>query len=75
MEDPIGYSFYIEQYNVIGIVEENKSVIKFFDANTYSKLKVFIDLKDVQSNMDLMEFSKLNEKANLYLLKQEEEKK
>ena len=75
LEDPIGYSFYIEQYNVIGIVEENKSVIKFFDANTYSKLKVFIDLKDVQSNMDLMEFSKLNEKANLYLLKQEEEKK
>ena len=75
LEDPIGYSFYIEQYNVIGIVEENKSVIKFFDANTYSKLKVFIDLKDVQSNVDLMEFSKLNEKANLYLLKQEEEKK
>ena len=75
LNDSISYSFYIEKFNVIGIVEENKSVIKFFDANSYNKLKVYIDIKDIQSNIDLVEFSKLNEKANIYLMKQEEEKK
>ena len=29
LEDSISYSFYIEKFNVIGIVEENKSIIKF----------------------------------------------
>ena len=38
--------FFIEKFNVIGVVEENKSIIKFFDVKTYEKLRVFIDLKD-----------------------------
>ena len=69
LNDSISYSFYIEKFNVLGIVEENKSVIKFFDANSYNKLKVYIDIKDIQPNVDLVEFSKLNEKANRYLMK------
>ena len=73
--DNISYSFFIEKYNILGVVEENKSIIKFFDAKTYEKKKVFIDLNDIQPNVDLFEFSKLNEKANLNLLKEEEEKK
>ena len=75
ISDVISYSFFIEKFNVIGIVEENKSVIKFFDAKTYQKLRVFIDLKEIQPNVDLVEFSRLNGKANLYLLKEQEEKK
>ena len=75
LNDTISYSFFIEKFNVIGIVEENQSVMKFFDAKTSQKLRVSIDLKDIQPNVDLVEFSKLNEKANLYLLKEEEEKR
>ena len=75
LNDSIAYSFFIEKFNIIGVVEENKSIIKFFEAKTYEKLRIFIDLKDIQSNVDLVQFSKLNEKANLNLLKEEEEKK
>ena len=75
LTDSISYSFFIEKYNIFGVVEENKSVIKFFDSKTYEKKRVYIDLNDVQPNVDLLEFSKLNEKANLHLIKEEEEKK
>ena len=76
INESIAYSFYIEKFNVIGIVEENKSYIKFFDANTCKKnKKYYIDLREVQTNVDLVEYSILNEKANRLLLKEEEEKK
>ena len=71
----ISYSFFIEKFSILGVVEENKSIIKFFDAKTYEKKNIFIDLNDIQPNVDLVEFSKLNEKANINLLKEEEEKK
>ena len=73
--DPVVYAFYIEKHNVLGIVEENKSVVKFFDGKTCKRLKTSIDLKDIQQSVDLVEFSKLNEKANRNLIKEEEDKK
>ena len=75
LNDTISYSFFIEKYNILGVVEENKSIIKFFDAKTYEKKRIYIDLNDIQPNVDLVQFSILNEKANLNLLKEEEEKK
>ena len=69
------YAFYIEKYNVLGIVEENKSMVKFFDGKTCKRLKTSIDLKDIQQSVDLVEFSKLNEKANRNIIKEEEDKK
>lgn len=75
MNEFITNSFYIEKYNAIGIVEENKSYIKFYNANTCEKLRHYIDIKEIQGNIDLLQFSILNEKANRYLIKQEEEKK
>ena len=71
----ISNSFYIEKYNAIGIVEENNSYIKFYNAITYEKLRHYIDLKEIEGNIDLLQFSILNEKANRYLIKEEEEKK
>jgi len=71
----ISNSFYIEKYNAIGIVEENKSYIRFYNASTCEKLRHYIDLKEIQGNIDLLQFSILNEKANRYLVKEEEEKK
>ena len=73
--EPIVYSFYIEKHNVLGIVEENKSIIKFIDGITCKKLKATLDLKDIQNSVDLVEFGKLNDKANKILIKQEEDKK
>ena len=75
LSEQIVYAFYIDKYNVLGVVEENKSVIKFFDGKTCAKLKTTIDLKDIQKSVDLVEFNKLKEKANKNLLKQEEDKK
>ena len=75
LSDPVVYAFYIEKHNVLGIVEENKSVVKFFDGKTCKRLKTSIDLKDIQQSVDLVEFSKLNEKANRNIIKEEEEKK
>ena len=68
-------SFYIEKYNAIGIVEENKSYIKFYNASTCEKLRHYIDIKEIQENIDLLQFSILNEKAKRHLIKEEEEKK
>ena len=75
LKDQIVYAFYIEKYNVLGLIEENKSVIKFFDGKTCTKLKPTIDLKDIQKSVDFVEFNKLKEKAEKILLKEEEEKK
>ena len=75
LSDQVVYAFYIEKHNVLGVVEENRSVIKFFDGKTCKRLKTSIDLKDIQQSVDLVEFSKLNEKANRNLLKEVEDKK
>ena len=73
--EQIVYAFYIEKYNVLGLIEENKSVIKFFDGKTCTKLKPTIELKDIQKSIDLVEFNILKDKAEKNILKEEEEKK
>ena len=75
LSEQVVYAFYIEKHNVLGVVEENKSVVKFFDGKTCKRLKTSIDLKDIQQSVDLVEFSKLNEKANRNIIKEEEDKK
>ena len=75
LTEQIFYAFYIEKHNTLGVVEENKSVIKFFDAKTCNKLKTYIDLNEVQQSVDFVEFNRLKEKADKNLLKEEEEKK
>ena len=74
-KDQISYSFFIEKHNALGVVEDNKSVIKFYDGKTCNKLKAFIDLKEIQKSIDFVEVKKLNEKSKKNLLKQEEDKK
>ena len=75
LTEQIVYAFYIEKHNSLGIVEENKSVIKFFDGKTCAKLKTYIDLKDIQKNIDLVEIIKLNEKAKKKYIKTRRRKK
>ena len=75
LTEQIAHTFYIEKYNALGVVEDNKSLIKFFDGKSCTRLKINIDLKDIQKSVDFVEFNKLKEKAKNILLKQEEEKK
>ena len=56
----ISYTFYIEKYNLLGVVQEGKSVINFYDANTFKRLKTYIDLKDIQHEIDELEMNELD---------------
>ena len=75
LTEMVTFAFFIEKYNVIGVVQEGKSTILFFDVKKCKKLKCFIDLKDIQGVVDILEFSELNNKAETILEKEEEEKK
>jgi hypothetical protein len=63
--DNIAYAFYVEKYNLIGIVDDLKFIISFYDANTFQKLKCFIDIKEIQKDIDDLDDKELEERANL----------
>ena len=75
LTEMISYAFFIEKYNVIGIVQECKSTILFFDVKKYTKIKCSIDIKDVQGMVDVIQFGELSKKAERILAKEEESKK
>ena len=75
LSEVISYAFFIEKYNVIGVVQEGKSTILFFEVKKCKKLKCYIDLKDIQGMVDIIEFTELNKKAVRILAKEEENKK
>jgi hypothetical protein len=63
-QDNISYAFSIEKYNLLGIVEEGKCVIEFYDANNFKKLDNKIDLHNIQKDIDELEDNLLLEKTN-----------
>ena len=73
--DLITHAFYIEKYNIIGIVVEGRSQITFYDGDTCKKTKTYIDIKETQSKIDKLEINLLEKRAEEVLLKKEEEKK
>ena len=75
LSEMVTFAFFIEKYNVVGVVQEGKSTINFFDVKKCNKLKCQIDLRDIQGVVDILEFSELNNKAEMILEKEEEEKK
>ena len=70
--DIVSHAFYIEKYNLIGIVIEGKSYILFYDAENCKKQKAFIDVKETQQKIDEMKLKELAEKAKEKLEKEEE---
>ena len=58
--ETISNMFYIEKFNLIGIIEEGKSIIHFIDATTNKKCKNFIDIKNIQRDLDLYDQKELN---------------
>jgi hypothetical protein len=74
LSENVGYCFYIEKLSMIGIVENDKSVIHFYDANSFRKLKCWIDLKEIQKDIDDLELRDLDEKAEKKKQQEKEEK-
>jgi len=72
--DIVTVSFYIEKYNLIGVVQDGKSIINFYDAKTMNKLKFEIDVKDTQREINELEIKELNNRAKDLVKKEEEEK-
>ena len=75
LTEMISYAFFIEKYNVIGVVQEGKSTILFFDVKKYTKIKCYIDIKEVQGMVDVIQFGELSKKAERIIAKEEESKK
>lgn len=73
--DLISYAFYIEKFNLIGVVIENKSVINFYDANNCKRVKAYIDVKKTQRDIDQMEMKEFEIKAREKIQKKEDENK
>ena len=57
--DIVSHAFYIEKYNLIGIVVEGKSYILFYDAENCKKKKISIDVKETQQKIDEMKIKEL----------------
>ena len=71
--DLISYAFYIEKYNLIGTVIENKSIINFYDADNMKRVKAYIDVKKTQRDIDQMQMKEFDIKAKEKLKKTKEE--
>ncbi len=72
LSENVSYAFYIEKHNLIGLVEDGKSLITFYDANTLKKAKCYIDLKDIQKDIDDLDNRDLDERAKLRKKQQED---
>ena len=70
--DIVSHAFYIEKYNLIGIVIEGKSYILFYEAENCKKQKAFIDVKETQQKIDEMKIKELGERAKEKLERKEE---
>lgn len=73
ISENIPYAFYIEKHNLIGIVDDGKYIIVFYDANSLKRLhKCQIDLKEIQKDIDDLDDRELDERA-MQKKKQQEE--
>ena len=59
----ISYAFYIDKYNLIGIILENSSIIDFYNADNLKKVKAFIDVKKTQIDIDQIQLKEFDNKA------------
>ena len=73
-KDNISHAFYIEKYNLLGIVQEGRSIINFYDCKKFSKLKSNIDLKEIQKEIDELEIKELDTRSEELLQKELKER-
>ena len=56
-------AYYIEKYNILAVVLEGKSQIYFYNCKNFERLKSFIDLNEIQKEIDDLEIKELDIRA------------
>ena len=68
----ISFCFYIQKYKLIGTVQDNKSIILFYNDETNKKVRTEIDLNQIQDEIDKLEINELENKTTIMLQKESE---
>lgn len=71
----VSYAFYIDKFNLIGLVQDGKSNIIFYDGNTCKKVKAGIDVRDTQKAIDEIAVRELDQRAEENVKKEKNEKR
>ena len=76
IKSQISLAYYIEKYNLLAVVQEGRSLIYFYNCKNFEKLKTFIDLNEIQKEIDDLEIKELDiraeENAKKEILEREE---
>ena len=60
----ISLAYYIEKYNILAVVQDGRSQIVFYNCKNFEKLKSFIDLNEIQKEIDELEIKELDIRAD-----------
>ena len=56
-------AYYIEKHNLLALVQESKSQIYFYNCKNFERLKSYIDLNEIQKEIDDLEIKELDIRA------------
>ena len=60
----ISLAYYIEKYNLLAVVQDGRSQVFFYNCKNFEKLKSFIDLNEIQKEIDELEIKELDIRAD-----------
>ena len=60
----ISLAYYIEKYNLLAVVQDGRSQVYFYNCKNFEKLKSFIDLNEIQKEIDELEIKELDIRAD-----------
>ena len=63
IKSQISLAYYIEKYNLLALVQENRSHIYFYNCKNFERIKSYIDLSDIQKEIDDLEIKELDIRA------------
>ena len=63
IKSQISLAYYIEKYNLLAVVQEGRSLIYFYNCKNFEKLKSYIDLNEIQKEIDDLEIKELDLRA------------
>ena len=66
----ISMAYYIEKYNILAIVQDGRSQVNFYNCKNFEKLKCFIELNEIQKEIDELEIKELDIRADENLKKE-----
>ena len=63
IKSQISLAYYIEKHNLLALVQESKSQIYFYNCKNFERLKSYIDLNEIQKEIDDLEIKELDIRA------------